>query len=119
MMQFAIIIINGMAIFNTQYAENPDNEFTSYSLSSAESVFGGFVTGIDSIDIVIATLTIGWMLLKLVFSMLFAFFALYPTLVSIFHVPPTIAAVVAAAIYVLTALELFMLIFKPFRQVEP
>jgi hypothetical protein len=117
-MQFAIVIINGMAIFNANIAETPINEFTGYSLSAAESVFGGFTTGIGGVDMMVMALTVGWLLLQLVFSMLFAFFTLYPTMVAVFHIPPLISAAVSGAIYVLTALEMFMIIFKPIRSLE-
>jgi hypothetical protein len=117
-MQFAIVIINGMAIFNTQFASTPSNEFTGYTLTAATSVFGGFTTGISGVDMVLMILTLGWLLLQLIFSMIFAFFMLYPTMVSTFHMPQLIAAAIAGAIYVLTGLELFMLIFKPMRSVE-
>jgi hypothetical protein len=118
MMQFAIIIINGMAIFQSQYTADPSNEFTQYSLTNAQSVFGSFTTGVGAVDMVLMALTFGWMLLSLVWSMMFAFFTLYPTMVSIFHVPPLLSMAISAAIYVLTGLELFMLIFKPFRTTE-
>jgi hypothetical protein len=118
LLQFAIVIINGMAIFQTQYAPTPTNEFTGYSLTNAETVFGGFTSGITGVDMVLMILSVGWLLLQLVFSMLFAFFTLYPTMVTVFHMPQLLAAAISAAIYVLTGLELFMLIFKPIRSVE-
>lgn len=119
MLQFAIIIINGMAIFQSQYAETPSNEFTSYSLTNADSVFGAFTSGIGAVDMVMAALTFGWMLLTIIWSMLTSFFLLYPTLITTFHVPPLVSMAISAAIYVLTGLEIFMLIFKPYRTTEP
>lgn len=118
MMQFAILTINGLAIFNTQFAANPDNEFTGYTLDTADATFGQFTTGVAGADAVIMALTIGWLLLGFLWSMLVAFFTLYPTLVATFHVPALIAGAVSAGVYVMTALELFVLIFKPIRPVE-
>lgn len=117
-LQFAIITINGLAIFNGQWIANPSNEFTGYTIDTAESTFGGFTTGVAGADAVIMALTIGWLLLGFLWSMLVAFFTLYPTLVSTFHVPVMIAAAISCGVYVLTALELFVLIFKPIRPVE-
>jgi len=117
-MQFAIIIVNGMAVFQKQFTSNPYNEFTQYSLVTAQTVFAPFTTGFGSVDLVLAALTFGWMLLNLVWSMVFAFFNLFPTMVVTFGIPPLIAAAIAGGIYVLTGLELFMIIFKPFRATE-
>jgi len=117
-MQFAIIIVNGMAVFQKQFTSNPSNEFTQYSLVTAQSVFAPFTTGIGGVDLVLAALTLGWMLLSLVWSMVFAFFNLFPTMVNVFGIPPLVAAAIAGGIYVLTGLELFMIIFKPFRATE-
>lgn len=118
MLQFSIVVINGMAIFNTTYAPTPDNAFTQFSLTNANDVFGGFQSGAGAVDIGAALLTNGFMLLMVVWSMLVAFFTLYPVMVTTFHVPALISMVISGGIYLLTGLEVFMLISKPSRMTE-
>lgn len=129
-MQLAILFINGMAIFNTNFAPTPQNEFTGtynnqtgkyeggYTLERAEDVYGGKIGEGTSTDTAAMILTLGWSMLAVVWSMLMAVVMLYPQMVTQFGVHPTIAAAISMGFYIMLALELFILLFKPVKPPE-
>jgi hypothetical protein len=117
-MQFAIIFVNGLAIFNSNYVDNPSNEFTSYTLTKADAVYGSQTYNLDIADMMLNGLQILYTSLRVLWSMVQAFFLLYPTMVSQFHVPPQISLILTGGIYMLVAIEVFVLIYKPLRPPE-
>ena len=117
-LQFAIILVNGMVIFQDQQMSNPSNEFTSYSVEKAEAVYGDTTVSLGIVDSALMGLTLIWTQFQLFFTIVFSFFGIYKTLVSTFHVPMALATVISGGIYLLTAIEVFVLIFKPYRAPE-
>lgn len=118
--QFAIVFINGLAIFNTNFAETPDATTTTdlYSISSAQTVYGAQTYDLSLSDVITGGLTMFWTSLKVLFSLLLGFFTMYPTMVNVFQIPPVVAALVSAGVYLLTAFEVFAMIYKPGRHPE-
>lgn len=116
--QFAIILVNGLLIFDAPSYATPNNTFTTYSIESAQSVYGSSTANISIIDMIVNGLAFMWMQFSLFWNVVFGFFMIYPTMVNLFHIPPPIAMVVSAGVYVLTAIEVFVLVFKPYRAPE-
>lgn len=120
-LQFAVIFINGLTVagvFQQQFAPNPSNEFNTYTIQTAQTVYTNSTTGIDALDAVWNGVGLVWMQWKVLWAMVFGFFNIYGTMTTIFHVPPALSVVLSAGIYMLTAIEIFVLIFKPFRAPE-
>lgn len=119
-LQFAIIVINGMAVFGTSttLGADPTNDFTRYSISNAESVYSSSTTGLNYMDQVWMAGTFIWSQFIMFWTIVFSFFNIYASMTEIFHVPPMIARVVSAGLYLLTAVEVFVLVFKPYRAPE-
>lgn len=119
-LQFAVILVNGMMIFNTATISNSavNNTFTSYSIEKAQDVYGSSTANMNIIDVVTNGLTFVWTSFTVFWQIVFSFFQIYGTMVNVFHVPAAISAVISAGIYLLTAIEVFVLIFKPYRAPE-
>jgi hypothetical protein len=116
--QFAIVFVNGLMIFNSAYVMTPVNEFTAYNVTSAQAVYASSTTAIGALDAVSTGFSLIWMSWNITWSMILSFFTLFPSLMTNFHVPPTIAVIISGGIYLLTALEVFVLLFKPYRAPE-
>jgi len=118
--QFAIILVNGLYLFGsaggTPYA-TPNNTFTSYSITTAQAAYGAS-TSITAIDYVTTGLTLVWNAFTQFWQIVFTFFNVYATMVNTFHVPPAVAGIISAGFYLLLAVEVFVLLFKPYRTVE-
>jgi len=118
MIQMVIGYVNGMNMFATPAVITPSNEYTGYTLTSAQSVYGANSYGIDVVDMITNGLQMIWTSFKVLWSMLAAVFMIYPTLVTQFHVPPDLSLLIQCGIYVIYGLELFNMIFKPFKAAE-
>jgi hypothetical protein len=118
--QFAIVFINGLAIFNGNFAETPTASTTTdlYSISSAQSVYGESTYDLSIADVVSGGITLFWTSLKVLWSLVLGFFTMYPTMINTFQIPPSVAALVSAGIYLLTAFEVFAMIYKPMGKPE-
>ena len=123
-LQFAIVFANGLSIFDAKYIDDPSNEIigsggtAGYSITKAESVYGSQTYGISIVDVITNGLQIVWNSFKVVWAMIESFFALYPTMVKNFGMPPEVATIISAGVYLLVAFEVFVLIFKPYRAPE-
>lgn len=118
MIQMVIGYVNGMGMFATNSVVTPDNEYTQYTLTSAQSVYGANSFGIDVVDMVTNGIQIMWMSFKVLWTMLASVFFIYPTLVNQFHIPVELSVILQTGIYVIYGLELFNMIFKPFKAAE-
>jgi hypothetical protein len=58
------------------------------------------------------------MSLKMFWSFLLAFFTLIPMLQTQFHLPPALSVLIGAGIYILVGIEVFILVFRPYRAPE-
>lgn len=120
-LQFAIIFANGLAIFDAKYIDNPQNEFvgngtqSGYSITTAQNVYGSQTYGLDIMGAIEGAWQMVWTSFKVLWSMIEGFFNIYPTMVTSFKMPAQIATVISAGVYLLVALEVFILIFKPYR----
>lgn len=120
-LQFALIFVNGLAVsgvFDTTFAPNPSNEFNTYQLSSTATSFGSFTTGDSLLDPLwwgFGMIVAAW---KLFWGMVFGFFNIYSTMTEIFHMPPEISRILQLGLYLLTLIEILVLVFKPFRAPE-
>jgi len=117
-LQFAIVFVNGLMIFNTIYIPTPSNDMTAYNVTSAQAVYATSTYGISIVDAVANGLSLLWTSWVVFWSMILSFFTLYPTLMTNFHVPPQLAAIISAGVYLLVAIEVFVLIYKPYRAPE-
>jgi len=118
MIQMVIGYVNGMGMFATNSVVTPSNEYTQYTLASAQSVYGANSFGIDVVDMVTNGIQIMWMSFKVLWTMLAAVFFIYPTLVNQFHIPVELSVILQTGIYVIYGLELFNMVFKPFKAAE-
>jgi hypothetical protein len=115
---FAIVFINGMAIFNANYVDIPASTAPDYSITSAQSVYAGQTYDLNILTVVSDLLSFTWMSLKMFWSFLLAFFTLIPMLQTQFHLPPALSVLIGAGIYILVGIEVFILIFRPYRSPE-
>jgi hypothetical protein len=118
MIQMVIGYVNGMNMFATNSVITPDNQYTGYTLTSAQSVYGANSYGIDVVDVITNGLQMIWTSFKVLWSMLAAVFLIYPTLVTQFHVPADLSLLIQCGIYIIYGLELFNMVFKPFKAAE-
>ena len=116
-LQMAIGFINGLALFSGELVTTPDNEYTHYTLDSAEENFAGQSSGIDIVDAVSNGVMLAWTMFKVVWMMFAAVFFVYPLLVTAFHIPASLSILIQCGIYVLYGAELFTMIFKPYQPV--
>jgi hypothetical protein len=72
----------------------------------------------NAVDVVSNGLQLAWSMAIVLWSMIAAVFLIYPILVKEFLIPPDISIMFQAGIYILYALELVNLIYKPARLVE-
>lgn len=120
-LQFALIFVNGLVtvgVFDQQFAPNPSDEFQSYTISNAESVYQSSTVDVNVVDAVWNGLGLVWTQWIVLWKMVFGFFSIYNTMVTVFKVPAAISVILSAGIYILTAIEVFVLIFKPYRAPE-
>jgi hypothetical protein len=118
MIQMAIGYVNGIGIFSENMAVTPENQYTTYTLASANDTFASSTTDINVMDMVTGGLTLVWMLFRILWSMLAAVFLIYPILVNTFHIPQQLSLMIQCGIYVIYALELFNMLYKPMKPVE-
>jgi len=120
-LQFAIIFVNGLVsigVFQDQFGPTPSNELTTYTIEHAQTVYGTSTTGVSLTDAVWNGLGLIWSNWQMFWKLVFGFFSIYGTMVTFFHMPPSISLILSMGIYVMTAIEIFVLIFKPFRAPE-
>jgi hypothetical protein len=118
MIQLAIGYVNGLGLFAGSMAISPANEYTTYNLSTAQQQFGSMSYNMTAVDMVSNGLQMLWSMFRVLWSMIAAVFLIYPLLVNIFHIPPDLSILIQAGIYILYALELVNLVYKPARIVE-
>lgn len=118
MIQMVIGYVNGMGIFTQNSIITPNNTYTGYTLTSAQNVYGNTSYNMNVMDAISNGLQIVWMAFTVLWSMLSAVFFIYPVLVNDFHVPMDLSLVIQAGIYILYGLELFNMIYKPYKAAE-
>lgn len=118
MIQLAIGYINGIGLFSGNFAPTPVNEYTTYDLAKANSTFASASYGIAAIDMVSQGLQLIWSMFGILWSMIASVFVIYPTLVNVFGIPPNLSIILQAGIYILYALELINMIYKPYKVAE-
>lgn len=116
--QFAVVFVNGLVVFNTQYVPDMQNEFSSYSISKAQTVYGSSTANLNIFDMITTGMTILWNSYRMFWSIVFGFFNIYDTLANVLHVPWSLSIIISMGVYLLTAIEVFILIFKPYRPPE-
>lgn len=120
-LQFALIFVNGLVtvgVFDQQFAPNPSSEFQSYTISNAETVYKSSTTDVNVVDAVWNGMGLVWTQWIVLWNMVFGFFSIYNTMVTIFKVPAAVSVLLSAGVYILTAIEVFVLVFKPYRAPE-
>lgn len=118
MIQLAIGYVNGLEIFAGDVAIAPENAYTTYNLTTANSTFSQSSYGIDAIDAISNGMQMAWTMFKVLWTMLAAVFIIYPTLVGVFGIPPSLSILLQAGIYIIYALELVNMIYKPYKVAE-
>jgi len=118
MIQMSIGYVNGLGVFGANLAATPANEYTTYTLAAANSSFSHMSSGLWIMDVVTGGLTMVWMAFSVLWSMASAIFLIYPTLVNTFGVPASLSLIIQCGIYIVYALELINMIYKPIKPVE-
>jgi len=119
MVQLAVGYVNGMGIFNENMASAPANDaYSTYTLENANESFAHASSGLDIVDAITNGIQMAWMMFRVLWSMLASIFFIYPTLVGIFGIPANLSVILQAGIYIIYALELFNMIYKPSKVVE-
>ena len=118
MIQLAIGYVNGLGLFGNNFADTPSNEYTTYTLEKANSTFGSSSYGITAIDVISNGLQMMWTMFGILWSMIASVFLIYPALVNTFGIPPSLSVILQAGIYILYALELVNMVYKPYKVAE-
>lgn len=118
MVQLAIGYVNSLGMFATDMAVADTNEYTTYTLTKANDTFYQSSSGIEFVDMFNDAAKLAWSLFKVLWSMLGAVFLIYPTLVHTFGMPASLSALVQAGIYIVYALELINMVYKPYKPAE-
>lgn len=118
-LQMAIGFVNTLGVFGGNYIITPENEFTTYTLQKADTVYSSQTSGLDIADAVMNGWNILWTSWRLIWGMLSAVFVIYRLLVGAFHIPVGISILLQCGIYILYATTIFNYIFKPPQLVEP
>ena len=118
MIQLAIGYINGIGLFSGDFAPTPSNEYTTYDLAKANATFASSSYGIKAIDMISNGLQFVWTMFGILWSMIASVFVIYPTLVNVFGIPENLSIIIQAGIYILYALELINMIYKPYKVAE-
>jgi hypothetical protein len=118
MVQLAIGYVNGLGLFTTNIAAAPQNQYTTYNITTANSTFAPVSSGLDIADAISNGAKMMWMMFSVLWSMLSSVFLIYPTLVNTFGIPASLSLILQAGIYVIYGLELVNMVFKPSKSVE-
>ena len=127
-LQLSIGYVNSMALFTvngnaiqtaaTQSQLTPSGNYAVYNLTSANQTFSNIGGDTSAWSALFYTVTLPGLVLSILTSMLGAIFFIYPTLVTVFGIPPTLGALLQAGIYVIYGLELINIVFRPFKPIE-
>lgn len=118
LLQFAIVFVNGLAIFNSNYVDIQESDLPDYSLESANTVYSGTTYDLNIADVITGGLTLTWTAFRVFWSMFYGFVTIVPSLQANFGMPASIAVIIGAGLYLLVAIEVFVIIFKPYRPPE-
>jgi hypothetical protein len=118
MIQMAIGYINGIGMFGDSFAATPSNEYTTYTLDSANDTFGDISSNLNAVDLITGGFQFVWSMFKILWSMIASVFLIYPTLVHTFGIPQSLSLVLQCGIYILYALELVNMVYKPYKVAE-
>jgi hypothetical protein len=117
-LQMSIGFINGIGMFSTPAVANTTNDYTTYTLEKASTVYAGQTTGLNIADAITNGWNMIWTAWVVVWGMLSAVFLIYPVLVNQFHVPVSISILIQCGIYILYGTTIFNLIYRPYQPVE-
>ncbi len=119
-LQVAIIMLNGMAFFDVGIASDGqlNQDFAEYDIDSFQSDYSGSTSGLTTTDSAWMGFGMVWNSFINLWTLIFGFADLYKTLVSVFGIPAVVASALSAGFYLLLAIELFVLLFKPHRAPE-
>jgi hypothetical protein len=117
--QMSIGFVNSIGMFDAPAIANQSNTYTGYTLTKASDVYAGQTTGLDIADAITNGWNMIWTAWVVMWGMLSAVFMIYPTLVTVFHIPGSISLVLQTGIYILYGITVFNMITKPYQAVEP
>lgn len=112
-LQFAMIFVTSIGAFNYNNSlQMPNTTVSNYQIANAGLVYGNFTT-VSNLDQLTSGITLIWTIWNITLAMLMTPFTLWPTLILVFRMPTEIAVIISAMFYILLALEIFILIFRP------
>jgi hypothetical protein len=127
-LQLSIGYVNSMATFTvngnplqtvaTQQQLTSAGNYQTYNLQSANQTFSNIGGDTSAWSALFYTVQLPGLVLNILINMLGAIFFIYPTLITVFGVPPALGAMLQAGIYVIYGLELINIIFRPFKPIE-
>jgi hypothetical protein len=118
MIQMSIGYVNGLGVFSNNMAVTPSNEYTTYTLTNANSTFYHASGGLNWMDAVTGGMSLIWSMFTVLWSMAGAVFLIYPTLVNTFMIPASLSLIIQCGIYMIYALELINMLYRPIKPVE-
>jgi len=120
-LQFAIILVNGLAaagVYDQQFAPDQTSAFDTYQVDNAGTSFGAYTTGNGLLDPLywgFGIIVAAWTMFMQVFV---GFFSMYDTMCNVFGMPAMLARIISFGVYMMTLIEIYVLVFKPFRAPE-
>lgn len=119
-LQFAIIFVNGIAIFGgTEFMSSSaaNTTIAKYTITDAKQVGTAYVVS-DVWQQLYVMFTMVWNMWGVMWALLYGVLTLYPSMTLIFGLDPLLAGVLSMGVYLMFIFELFILVTRPAKQPE-
>jgi len=116
-LQFSIIFVNSIIGIGTGVSQLSNTVTTDWQLQNSSQVYGSY-TSVSSIDAVFVGLTIIWNIWNVLWQMVLSIFTIFPMLINTFHCPTPLALILSGGFYMMFALEIFVLVYRPQKPPE-
>jgi hypothetical protein len=119
-LQFAIIFVNGIAIFGgTEFMSSSaaNTTIAKYTITDAQQIGTSYVAS-DGWQQLYVMFTMVWNMWGVTWALLYGVLTLYSSMTTIFGLDPLLAGVLSMGVYLMFIFELFILVTRPAKQPE-
>jgi hypothetical protein len=113
-LQFAIVFVNGITIFDQQYIAG-DTAFTDQYSITKTNLYGTY-TNTSLTDQLFVAFTMIWEVWNVTWAMVLSLFGMYGNMVNVFKLHPLVAALLSMGVYIMFVFEIFILVTRPSSQ---
>jgi len=114
-LQFAIIFVNGLTMFDKTYIEGEGSAFTDQYTIEKTNMYGS-QTNVSIQDQLFWGFTMIVQTWNMVWAMVFSLFGMYGNMITVFHLHPLVSALLSMGVYIMFIFELFILVTRPASQ---